>query len=222
VNWGFEANNVVPFEDLEYSDLIVDKVYAAGPLPDLRSEVLSRLLPVGNVGGFRWSGKWDNTNLVVLTSNGNEALWPDRFDRENRIVEYFGDNRSFKELHDTRGGNRILHAAFQHARGGSVERSSAPVFLYFEKSGSGRDWKFSGVLVPGRYGQEIDQSLRKVWSESSEGKFANYLATFTALDIPRVSRGWLDDILRGIKISEQTPHAFRNWIDTGDLSSSVS
>jgi hypothetical protein len=211
------ASEKVTFENLAGSDLVVNTIYQSGSAPNLKSEVLSRLLPVGNVGGFRWSGTWDKANIVVLTSNSNEVLWPDSYDRDGKMLRYFGDNRSHREISDTRGGNKILQAAFRGADGKTNERLGAPIFLYFERFGKGRDWLFNGLAVPGHPEVDTSDSLQTVWSDSENGKFANYLATFTVIDVPVVSRIWIEELLLGQKISNNTPTAYRKWVENAEF-----
>lgn len=43
----------IPFKDLKESALFVDAVYEGGNDKNISSEVLSKLLHVGNSGGFR-------------------------------------------------------------------------------------------------------------------------------------------------------------------------
>lgn len=212
---GSHDSKRVSFENLSGSDLVVDTIYESGSEPNLKSEVLSKLLPVGNVGGFRWSGTWDKATIVVLTSNSNEVLWPDSFDRHGKMLRYFGDNRSEGQLLETRGGNRILEAAFRGAEGGASSRLEVPVFLYFERWKTGRDWIFSGLAVPGHPAVDASDHLQKVWSPSEHGEFANYLATFTILDAPLVSRVWIEELLLGKKISPNTPSAYKTWVEQG-------
>jgi hypothetical protein len=211
---GYSPKNV-SFENLSGSDLVVDSVYISGSEPNLKSEVLSKLLPVGNVGGFRWSGTWDKATIVLLTSNSTEPLWPDAYDPGRKILRYFGDNRSEGELLETRGGNRILESAFRSAEGGFDQRLEVPVFLYFERWGKGRDWIFRGLAVPGHTEIEPSDFLQLVWSSSKNGKFANYLATFTILDIPIVSRVWIEELLAGQKTSNNAPIEYHNWLKHG-------
>ena len=45
--------NRVPFNKLRSADLLVDTVYEGGNDKNISSEVLSKLLHVGNSGGFR-------------------------------------------------------------------------------------------------------------------------------------------------------------------------
>ena len=58
-----------PFEALESADLVVGAVYRGGEGHTVENEPLHRLLGVGNVGGFRRSGPWEEPHFVVLYSS---------------------------------------------------------------------------------------------------------------------------------------------------------
>ena len=45
--------NIIQFDKISQSDLIVDAVYEAGKTKNIQDEVLSKLAHVGNAGGFR-------------------------------------------------------------------------------------------------------------------------------------------------------------------------
>ena len=70
------------YNELTSADLIVDAVYKKGKAKDLSTEVISKLLPVGNVGGFRHVGPIAKPTLVVLTSNEAIGACPDYLDAE--------------------------------------------------------------------------------------------------------------------------------------------
>ena len=203
---------IITFHQLTGADLEVDAVYRGGATGNLASEVLSKLFPVGNVGGFRWPGKWNETPLVIHTSNENEAAWPDFLDPYTGTVEYFGDNRSPGELHATRGGNRILRSAFEKTF--SDDRQSVPIFLYFTKWKKGWDWQFRGLLVPGGKGATLDDSLRTVWRTSKEQRFQNFAAKFTVLDTPVISRDWINSLLSGNR-ENHAPDVYLEWLRKG-------
>lgn len=139
----------VPFEELSSADLVVDRVYRGGALGSVADDPLSKLLPVGNQGGFRYWGKRDAPRLVVLYTSGAEADWPDALDPATGTFTYFGDNRHpGKELHDSsRGGNVILRRTFDFASGAEA-RAQVPPYFLFAKAGRGRDVIFRGVLAP--------------------------------------------------------------------------
>ena len=43
----------IPFAEIDTADLLVDAVYEGGTAKNLGSEVLSKVMHVGNSGGFR-------------------------------------------------------------------------------------------------------------------------------------------------------------------------
>jgi hypothetical protein len=61
-----------------------------------------------------------------------------------------------------------------------------------------------------------DDDLVAVWRTSKDGlRFQNYKAIFTVLDIPRVSREWINDVKRGkILDSCHVPPAWLDWVRT--------
>jgi hypothetical protein len=94
------SSEFVDFDDLASADLVVDRTYRGGTTGDLRSEALSKLLPVRNLGGFRPHGS--PTKLVALYTSGKQPDWPDALDPFTGIFVYYGDNRSpGKTLHDS-------------------------------------------------------------------------------------------------------------------------
>ena len=140
----------VPFDELPSADLVVDRVYRGGSQGSVADDPLSKLLPVGNQGGFRYWGKRDTPRLVVLYTSGVEPDWPDVLDPATGAFTYFGDNRHpGKELHDSsRGGNVILRRTFDFASSAAT-RAQVPPYFLFAKAGRGRDVLFRGVLAPG-------------------------------------------------------------------------
>ena len=92
---------VIPFEQLKSSDLIIDCVYQSGKDDHLGSEVISRLVPFcQNTGGFRWVKRRDPEGklkglpaYVVLYTSMEELAWPDYLDVESGVFHYYGDNR---------------------------------------------------------------------------------------------------------------------------------
>jgi hypothetical protein len=57
--------------------------------------------------------------------------------------------------------------------------------------------------------------LVAIWKVRDASRFQNYRATFTVLDVPAVSRAWIDDILAGLPTSSNAPGAFIEWVDRG-------
>lgn len=170
----------VGFDELETADLISGAIYESGQGHGLTHEALSKLLKVGNSGGFRWKGNKDESPFVVLTSTGNETNWPDSV--SGRALKYFGDQRgkSKPELLQTRGGNKILAKNFPLAYGTKAERARTQVFLFFSRVRR-RNWRFEGVALPGAKGLGLDEALKVVQGKNTETglEFENFLATFT-------------------------------------------
>lgn len=55
----------IPFTEIDTADLLVDAVYEGGTAKNLGSEVLSKVMHVGNSGGFR--------KCMKLGENGKKA-----------------------------------------------------------------------------------------------------------------------------------------------------
>ena len=170
----------IPFEQVRKSDLHLDAIYVAGRTGNIGDEPLSKMLPVGNAGGFRVSGKAPQPNLVVLFTSGEEGEWPDAIDPFTGLVRYFGDNRHpGKELHETKNkGNEILRRAFELRHSSSQDRKNAPIFLLFEKSNEGYDVIFRGLVVPGADYLSSDDDLVAIWRSVNGQRFQNYRANF--------------------------------------------
>jgi hypothetical protein len=209
----------VQFADLESSDLFLDAIYQGGKQKNLGAEVLHKLLPVGNAGGFRYSGSpsKNDTKLVALYTSGEDPQWPDHLDTETGIFTYYGDNKTpGNELHETKkGGNRFLRFCYDSLHRG--DRESVPPFFLFEKH-SGRDMKFRGLAVPGSQTLEQTEDLVAIWKTKQGERFQNYRAKLTVLDVPRVKREWIDDLSNGDTLSENCPEQFKKWIVKGQYS----
>ena len=211
----------IKYDDLATADLLVNAVYEGQQGGQLSGEALSKLLPgIGNLGGFRASGKGDDKRFVVLCTSGGEKEWPDRLDLRTGEFIYFGDNRvSGKELHATpHGGNRILRHAFELLHAVPHQRESICPFLVFQNHTtdvSSRSFQFKGLAVPG--GTELPETVDLVafWKTSIGPRFLNYRATFTILDAPWISRAWIDDFRAGKVPSMHAPSAWREWVETG-------
>ena len=87
--------DVVDFDKLAGADLVMDCVYRGGAFGNTRDDPLSKLLRVGNQGGFRIAGSAvkDSVKLAVLYSTGSEPDWPDALDPYTGTFTYYGDNR---------------------------------------------------------------------------------------------------------------------------------
>lgn len=203
------------YNELTSADLIVDAVYKKGKAKDLSTEVISKLLPVGNVGGFRHVGPIAKPTLVVLTSNEAIGAWPDYLDAEIGLVSYFGDNQKSGDIHHPKG-NQILRNTFGRHRESSQSREDLPPFFYFTNWGNSGDWQFRGLLVPGGNNIHQDDELVAIWrTDKSGSRFQNYRTVFTVLDIPVISRAWIQDIISGHVLSTNTPKNYSSWIQKG-------
>jgi len=205
--------------NLERVDLVVDQSYRGGGAGHAGDDPLSRLLPVGNQGGFRYRGsrKCGEITVAVLYTSGVNPDWPDNLDRETGRFTYFGDNKTpGRELHDTaRGGNNILRWTFECIHATPPRRNLVPPFLVFSKGPAGREVKFVGLAVPGAREITPRDDLVAVWKTLGSHRFQNYRATFTVLDVPIVRRAWIDALLAGNPFGEGCPVAWRQWVEVG-------
>ena len=151
--------------DMTSAELIIDEEYLSNGAPNSSGDVLSVLMKVGTLGGFRSRKTKDNSRYayIVMESRGNSIDWIDVVDRENGTVMYYGDNRKpGKQLHDTpNNGNAILREVF--AAVNNNDRKSIPPFFFFESAG-GRNRRFIGLLVPGDgKNASVENQLVAIW-----------------------------------------------------------
>lgn len=205
----------VPFADLTTADLLLDRVYAGGTRGNAGDDAIGGLLPVGNQGGFRFSGSVvkQTVRLVVLYTSGAEVDWPDHIEPTTGDFTYYGDNRKpGKDLHDTpRGGNELLRQMFAASRAGVIERQTVPPIFLFERV-IGRDVRFRGLLAPGSPRLTSDEELVAIWRTTRQLRFQNYRSHFTVLRTPRVPRAWIDEILAGNPLGPSCPPEWRAWV----------
>ncbi|MBW0128600.1 hypothetical protein I4I82_13015 [Pseudonocardia oceani] len=181
----------------------------------MADDPLARLLPVGNQGGFRYSGspRKGTVRLAVLYTTGAEPDWPDVLDPQTGVFTYYGDNRSpGHELHDTRRwGNLLLRDAFDWSHESANARRRIPPILLFEKAAPGRRIMFRGLLAPGASGLSSDDELQAIWRSTGGRRFQNYRARFTVLDVAR-SRpaGWCNSV-RGVSAVQIMPSSVPGW-----------
>ena len=212
---------VFSYQELPNADLIVDAIYEGAVGGQISGEALSHLLPkIGNLGGFRAAGRGDDKKYVVLFTSGEDPDWPDHLDDSSGRFLYFGDNKKpGHELHDTkRGGNRILRHVFDLLHRSPPQRRRIPPFLLFQKhqtNVSARSFQFKGLAVPGFAGLSATDDLVAVWKTAGGQRFQNYRAVFAILDVPRISRAWIDDLIKGTIDSPHAPGAWRDWVARG-------
>ena len=212
---------VISYEKLPTTDLVIDAVYEGVASVNLSGEALSKLLPgIGNLGGFRAAGHGDDKKFVILYSSGEDKDWPDRLDPNTGQFVYFGDNKSpGHELHDTGpGGNRILRRVFDLLHATPPDRKRIPPFFIFKKyptPRSSRSVQFKGLAAPGFTGLPATSDLVAVWKTSKGQRFQNYQATFSVLDAPVINRAWLCDLANGIFLTTNVPEAWSEWVSKG-------
>jgi len=209
-----------PYEQMPTADLIVDAVYQSSADGQLSGEPISKLLPgSGNMGGFRVSGKGPSKNWVVLFTTGEDRDWPDTLDLATGQFVYYGDNKTpGHELHDTRGGNKVLRHAFERLHATDRPRAGIAPFFIFKKHRTvdgARSVQFKGLAVPGFAGLSATDDLVAVWKSIEGARFQNYKAIFTVLDVPVVTRDWLRELACGDSLSANAPDAWRRWVMGG-------
>ncbi len=216
-----DRTNKVSFDSLEKADLIVDTIYEGGTITNLRSEVLSKLMHVGNSGGFRKckksvDGKKINESAYVcIYTTGEELEWRDELDRTLGRFTYWGDNRKAGSpiCKTSLGGNAFLQGMYNNLFLG-LRSKVAPVFV-FQKA-CGRDVMFLGLAVPGDRRIKPQDSLVAVWAQNDQGRYQNYKAIFTILDIPIIDHRWLHDLEYGDGYeSPYAPKAWTDWVKSG-------
>src|SRR5206468_3567785 len=154
--------------------------------------------------------------MVVLTSSLNDPDWPDALDREAGVFTYYGDNkRPGRGLHDTpRNGNELLRRIFEDAHSGEQARHRVPPIFIFSNTGEWRDVMFLGLAVPGISEHLASEDLVAIWRMAKGLRFQNYRSHFTVVDVPNVSRAWVDDVISANPHSLHAPAAWMEWVDT--------
>lgn len=207
--------HIVPFNLLSNSDIHVDAVYAGDRNGNAGDDPLHYLLGVSIQGGFRILGTKKQPRLIVLTSSLSDPEWPDNLDPETGIFTYYGDNKNpGRELHDTpRYGNVLLRNMFEALHTG--KREQVPPVLIFASAGQYRNMIFKGLAVPGVTGLSHMEDLVAVWKSTAGKRFQNYRAKFTILDIPRLSREWLNALQADDDWLADAPGRWLEWRTTG-------
>jgi len=178
---------IIEFSELSTSNLIRGAIYKGGPLNNLSSEPISKLLPVGNQSGIRHAGESDNPSLIVLYTTFVDDYWPDSIIGDKII--YYGDNKKpGKEIHDL-PGNRILRSLFNNYH--LSQKKFFPPILLFSKGESGFDRVFLGLLQPGYVGIDETEDLIAIWKTKNGMRFQNYKAIFTLLPVDLIEKSKL-------------------------------
>lgn len=205
------------FDELETADLIIDAVYEGGSKGNVGDDPIHRLVGGGNLGGFRYQGntKCYEIDFCVLYSSLNDPDWPDTLDPESGSFTYYGDHkRPGQSSYNTpKRGNVILRDSFYHVHTG--QRDVVPPFFVFTKAGTGRDIMFRGLAVPGAPHLSQTDDLVAIWKITGGERFQNFRAVFSILDVPRISRAWIDEVTSGHSGSEYAPENWISWIASG-------
>ena len=214
------------YEDLPKADLVVDAVYE-GSGSQLSGEPISKLLGTGNQGGFRPSGDGEDKKFIVLYTTGEDKDWPDQLDLTTGQFLYYGDNKKpGRDLRKTpRGWNKMLEHVFKLLHLNGQDRSRIPPFFVFTKyptPSSSRSVQFRGLAVPGFPKLPPTEDLVAIWKTLGDNRFQNYRATFTILDVPVITRAWLDNLVEGVEVKKNAPDAWLKWVHTGQYSALAS
>jgi hypothetical protein len=211
---------IYPFDKLSNCDLIIDAVYEGGKQGNVGDDPINKLLPVGNQGGFRYSGSLNNLKYVILYTSGDNIDWPDTIDTETGIFQYYGDNKKpGHELHDTKkNGNTILKNLFESLHSQESPRVHIPPIFIFKKyptNNSNRSVQFKGLCVPGTIDKNQLEDLVAIWKTTDGLRFQNYSAFFTILNIAKITRTWLENLNDRIIDSQEEPIVFNKWKKNG-------
>ncbi|WP_195945401.1 HNH endonuclease [Paraclostridium bifermentans] len=226
---------IFKFDELKNADLIPGAIYKGGSYKNpMKDDPLSKLFKLdgftkglGNQGGIRKASKEldgkvirDRVAFVVLIDTKKQLEWPNYFNKESRQYTYYGDNRTAgNDIFKTKNlGNKLLYDIFTKSYKGVEERVNIPPIFIFESIGIGCDMKFIGLAVPGIRGKSMNQTLKRKWFKNDDGKFENYEAEFTILNISKesISRDWLKDLKAiGSGMSYYAPDEWNQFLLNG-------
>ncbi len=206
-NYSFDIHNKINKNERINWQLYIDAIYKSDSnRKNFSAEVLSKLLGVKNQGGFRYLGKTEAPNLVILFTSGEDIYWRDELDSSLGVLLYYGDNKTpGTDLHKTKlHGNEILRYIFELSSSSDIDkRKKIPPILVFKKT-TGRNVKFLGLAVPGIKGKPNKDWLTAVWGCNKNGdRFQNYKAYFTILNTSTgseyqngfgINLAWINDI----------------------------
>jgi Restriction endonuclease AspBHI N-terminal/Restriction endonuclease len=218
---------IYSFNELNNADLVVDAIYEGGSAGNTSDDPISKLIPgVGNMGGFRYSGNDNQKKAIVLYTSGSDQDWPDSLDPTKGQFIYYGDNKKPGHLiHDThKKGNRLLKNIFDSLHSDSEPRKNIPpiyIFLKYPTKNSSRSVQFKGLAVPGYPGMSSTDDLIAIWKTTNGERFQNYRAIFTTLDIPVISRDWIEN--QGLNTIQKSEKDFFDlWKKTGKITALIS
>ena len=206
--------------------LYVDAIYIANSnVKNIGSEVISKLMGVGNQGGFRYVGPAESPQYVVLFTSGEHEFWRDELDIYTGVLLYYGDQRKSYGITNTKlKGNLILEKIFELAESNDFEvrKKIPPVFVFTKEDG--RDVRFMGLAVPGVKNTRVSECLMAIWGvDEHNQRFLNYKSLFTILDTAidedarknngGINLAWLTDIKEGRAFESQyAPKVWKDYI----------
>jgi hypothetical protein len=211
--------SIIKFEDLSNSDLIIDAIYEGGTFKNTKDDPINKLIPVGNMGGFRYNGKIDKLNFLVLYTDGSDLDWPDTINLETGIFTYYGDNRKpgKNKVETKKSGNLILENLFKSLYDKINPRSLIPPIFIFQKyptKKSSRSVMFRGLCVPGNPAYSQTEDLVSVWKSKDSKRFENYKAVFSILNCSKIKRDYINEILSGVE-QKNIPKEFQAFKERG-------
>jgi hypothetical protein len=108
----------------------------------------------------------------------------------------------------------LLSKVFARAHGEPGDRARVPPFLLFDKPGGGRDVRFRGLLAPGSDRLSGEEDLVAIWRTTRGERFQNYRARFTVLNVPVISRAWVNQVLLDGPLGSECPSVWRAWVES--------
>ena len=211
---------IYPFNELSQSDLIIDAIYEGGNKGNVSDDPITKIFPVGNQGGFRYAGKIKSLKYIVLYTSGENVDWPDTIDNETGRFNYYGDNKKPGfEIHNTKKkGNLILKKLFDSLHSEINPRKNIPPIFIFKKYPtkiSNRSVQFKGLCVPGTSNKNQIDDLVAIWKTSNGLRFQNYLASFTILNVSKITRNWINELNSGDSNFKYAPPTFTKFKEFG-------
>lgn len=209
---------MITFKEINESrvDLVVDEVYEGGNSGNISDDVISKLMNVGNAGGFRIRNICNESEraYIVLYTSNEDLDWPDILNPETGQFKYYGDNKKPGQKLDSKKGNLILENIFNEKNRNSIP----PVFIFMKNPtvNSNRSVKFLGLAVPEDYYMGKDNSLKAIWRTSKGERFLNYEAHFTILNTGTIKKEWLEYLVNGDPLnSEYAPKSWLKYVKSG-------
>lgn len=209
---------MIAFKEINESgvDLIVDEIYEGGNSGNISDDVVSKLMNVGNAGGFRIRNVCNDSKraYIVLYTSNEDLDWPDILNPETGQFKYYGDNKKPGQKLDSKKGNLILESIFNEKNRNSIP----PIFIFMKNPtvNSNRSVKFLGLAVPEDYYMGKDNSLKAIWRTSKGERFLNYEAHFTILNTGIIKTEWLECLVNGDPLnSEYAPKSWLKYIKSG-------